>query len=75
MAPGPIHFRISWETRGLMPRDGIASNVDTKEVIDGDINGGFFGTSRGNKNVTRITLLLIFVTGFKACLCRSLTSF
>jgi hypothetical protein len=54
LAPGPIHFRISWETRGLLPRDGLASNVDTKEVIDG--GGLFFGTSRAANVAADVTL-------------------
>jgi hypothetical protein len=36
---GPIHYRISWETRGLLPRD--PSGDHTKEVI-----GGGLGTSK-----------------------------
>ena len=31
LSTGPIHYRISWETRGLLPRD--PSGDHTKEVI------------------------------------------
>ena len=57
LAPGPIHFRISWETRGIFPRDGIASNVDTKEVIDG--TGGFFGSSDVGRRVVDVGVVVV----------------
>jgi hypothetical protein len=45
-----------------MPRDGIASNVDTKEVIDGA--GGFFGTSHAIKNVAKSVAFCVFTSLF-----------
>ena len=34
LSTGPIHYRISWETHGLLPRD--PSGDHTKEVIGGE---------------------------------------
>ena len=54
LSVGPIHYRISWESRGLLKRNGFASNIDTKEVIGGQSGSGsnsggggisFIGTS------------------------------
>ena len=35
LSMGPIHYRISWETRGLLPSD--PSGDHTKEVIGGGL--------------------------------------
>ena len=43
LSMGPIHYRISWETHGLLPRD--PSGDHTKEVIGG---GGLIGTSEAS---------------------------
>ena len=40
MSVGPIHYRISWESKGPPKRNGFSSNIDTKEVILGQSDSG-----------------------------------
>ena len=40
LSVGPIHYRISWESKGILQRNGFASNIDTKEVIGGQSDSG-----------------------------------
>ena len=40
LSVGPIHYRISWESKGTPKRNGFASNIDTKEVIHGQSDSG-----------------------------------
>ena len=67
LSMGPIHYRISWETHGLLPRD--PSGDHTKEVIGG---GGFIiGTSKASNVITSSfvkTLLLGMVLNKKLIL-------
>lgn len=65
LSAGPIHYRISWETRGLLARQGISSNVDTKEVI-----GGGLGSSSSSSAQCFCTYMLLLPTLLLLHLCR-----
>ena len=44
LSVGPIHYRITWEAKGVPPRNGFASKIDTKEVILGQSDSGSGGS-------------------------------
>ena len=82
LSVGPIHYRISWASKGLPQRNNFASNIDTKEVILGQSdsgNGGggisFIGVSSSTSTMCHLQaaqqreLILLFLSSvFFLCL-------
>ena len=64
LSVGPIHYRITWEAKGVPPRNGFSSKIDTKEVILGQSDSGNGGSGIsfiGVSSSTQIKAQLEFI--------------
>jgi hypothetical protein len=61
LSAGPIHYRISWESRGILKRNNFASSIDTKEVIGGQSDAGSSSGGGGIFKIGTSSALSIFL--------------